>query len=130
MSGTSLSGRTEAAPAAGSKALRQWLALLSVAAIAVACGAVIMGLLVMMDTQIETNPHGDPLVRQDALGFRIFAWAGISVLILLLAGGTVGAWAAYRKGRPGRSFGLSLLAAAPMLLLIAGIAFIYLGKSP
>ena len=88
-----------------------------------------MGLLVMMDTQIEMNPHGDPLVRQDAVGFRIFAWAGISVLILLLAAGTVGAWVAYRKGRNRLSFKLSLLAAAPVLLSIIGIAFIYLGNS-
>ena len=130
MSGTSLSGRPDAAPAAGSKALRRWLAVLSLAALAVACGAVFMGMLVMMDTQIEMNPHGDPLVRQDAVGFRTFAWAGISVLILLLSAGTVGAWAAYRKGRNRLSFKLSLMAAAPVLLLIIGIAFIYVGKGP
>ena len=104
--------------------------MLSLAALAVACGSVLMGMLVMMDTQIEMNPHGDPVVRQDAVGFRIFAWAGISVVILLLAAGTVGAWAAYRKGRNRLSFRLSLLAAAPILLLMIGIAFIYLGISP
>jgi len=130
MSRTSLSGRPDAAPAAGSKALSRWLAVLSLAALAVACGAVLMGMLVMMDTQIEMNPHGDPLVRQDAVGFRISAWAGISVVILLLAAGTVGAWAAYRKGRNRLSFRLSLLAAAPIFLLMIGIAFIYLGISP
>jgi hypothetical protein len=101
-----------------------------VAALAVACESVIMGLLVMMDTQIEMNPHGDPLVRQDALGFRLFAWGGVAVLILLLAAGTIGGWVAYRKGRSRRSFALSLLAAGPIVLLIIGVASIYLGKSP
>jgi uncharacterized SAM-binding protein YcdF (DUF218 family) len=111
MSLSSLSGRPDAAPAARSKALRRWLATLSFLALAVTCGAMVMGLLVMV-------------------GFRLFAWAGISILILLLAAGTVGAWVAYRKGRNRSSFELSLLAAVPILLLMVGVASIYFGKNP
>jgi hypothetical protein len=121
---------TEIPPEAPSKALRAWLAALSFMAPVVACGSVIMGWLVLMDTQIEMNPHGDPLVRQDALGFRIFAWGGINLVILLLAAGTFGGWSAYRHGRGRRSFGLSLLATVPILLIAAGILSVYLAKKP
>ena len=130
MTEASVSSGENDAPEAGSRVLPRWLALLSVASLVAACASVIMGLLVMMDTQIEMNPHGDALVRQDAFEFRVFAWGAVSILILLLATGSVGGWVAYRRKRNRLSFRLSLVAAVPVLLLIVGVALLYLGKSP
>ena len=99
--------------------LRWWLIALTLATLLCALLAVVFGLLINMDTKLEMNPRGDPLVRQDAIFFRTFTWGGVGLFILLLAAGIVGAWRAYARGRSRRSFGLSLLAAVPMVLFIA-----------
>jgi len=104
---------------ATSRGLLWWLILLSMAAIVFAGLAGIFGWLINMDTLIEMNPNGDPLVRQDALGMRVFFWTGVACYILLLTAGVVGAWIAYRRRRNRMSFGLSLLAAVPIALVIA-----------
>jgi hypothetical protein len=109
-----------------SRRLQLWLALVSLGAGVLACGSIIFGLLINMDTQIEMNPRGDALVRQDALGFRAFAWGGIALLILVLASGIIGSWLAYRRGYARRAFGFSLLAAVPSLLSVAGFAVLAL----
>ena len=105
--------------------LRRWLMLLSLASAILAVAAVIFGLLVNLDTRIEMNPIGDPLVRQDAVGFRLFAWGGIALFIALLATGVAGSWIAYARRRIRLSLGLSFIAAAPMVLICLAAAWIY-----
>ena len=116
MNAMSQTSSTEAAQKAPSRSLRAWLILVSVVAVLIVGLAVIFGLLVNMDTRIEMNPNGDPLIRRDAIGTRLFAWSGIALFILLQAGAVIGGWEAYRKRRARLSFGLSLLTAAPAFL--------------
>jgi len=103
--------------------------VISIAAVLFALLAVVFGLLINMDTKIEMNPSGDPLLRQDAIGFRVFAWGAVAVYLTLLVSGVFGGWIAYRKRRNRLSVGLSLLAAVPMLLLVLGFVIILL-RSP
>lgn len=103
--------------------LLAWLILLTIAALLCSLVAVVFGLLINMDTQLEMNPRGDPLVRQDAIGTRIFAWAAVVVFILLLCAGVAGGWLSFRQGRARRSIGLSLLAAVPIFLSAALFLF-------
>jgi uncharacterized BrkB/YihY/UPF0761 family membrane protein len=113
-----------------SKGLRTWLILLTVVVILVALLGVIIGVLINMDTKIEMNPNGDPLVRQDAIEFRLFAWGSIALFLLLLTAGLVGGWIAYRRRRHRTSFLLSLLTAVPVLLVTAGFLFLALRGQP
>ena len=101
-----------------------WLILLTLAALMCTLLALIFGWLVNMDTLIEMNPHGDPLVRQDAMGMRMFTWSGVAVFMLLLAAGIVGGWVAYQRRRHRLSLGLSLLAGVPMFLAAALFLFL------
>ena len=112
-----------------STGLRTWLILLTLAALLCSVLALVFGFLINMDTKIEMNPNGDPLVRQDAIGFRVFAWGAVAVYLTLLVSGVFGGWIAYRKRRNRLSVGLSLLAAVPMLLLVLGFVIILL-RSP
>ncbi len=104
--------------------LRWWLILLTLAALLCALLAVVFGLLINMDTQIEMNPRGDPLLRQDAIGTRFFAWGGVVLFVALLGVGVLGGWAAYRRRRSRLALGWSLLAAVPMFLAAALFLFI------
>lgn len=113
-----------------SRSLLIWLILLTLAALLCSVLAVVSGLLINMDTKIEMNPNGDPQVRQDAIGFRLFAWAGVAVFVLLLCTGVVGAWRERGRQRPQRAFGLSLLAAVPMFLSASAFAWILVSNSP
>jgi hypothetical protein len=103
--------------------LRRWLIALTLAAVLFSSFAVIFGFLINMDTKIEMNPRGDPIIRRDAIGLRIFAWTTVTIYVLLLAGGVVGGWTAYSRRLNRRSFGLSLMAAVPILLLIIGFLY-------
>jgi hypothetical protein len=69
------------------------------------------------------NPRGDPLVRQDAIGFRLFAWGGVAVFILMMCIGLIGSWSAYRRRRLRPALGWSLLAAVPMYAV--AVVFLY-----
>ena len=103
--------------------LRWWLILLTLAALLGSLLAAVFGFLINMDTKIEMNPNGDPLVRQDAIGMRLFAWGGVAVFILLLGAGVLGGWSAFRRRRSRLALGWSLLAAVPMF--VAAAAFLY-----
>jgi hypothetical protein len=109
-------------PSAPSR-LRWWLLLLTLAALFCSLLAAVFGFLINMDTKIEMNPNGDPLVRQDAIGMRLFAWGGVAVLTLLLGAGVFGCWSAFRRRRSRLALGWSLLAAVPMF--VAAAAFLY-----
>ena len=113
-----------------SKALLAWLVLVTLAAVMCSGLAVIFGFLINMDTKIEMNPNGNPLVRQDAIGFRVFAWAGVAIFVLLLVAGVFGAWRARSRQRPQRALILSLLAALPMFLVVAAFTWILVSNSP
>jgi hypothetical protein len=106
-----------------SNGLLAWLILLTLAALLCSMAAVGFGLLINMDTQIEMNPNGDALVRQDAIGTRLSAWGTVFVFILFLWAGVGGGWMAFQRGRGRLSLGVSLLAAVPMFL--AAALFIY-----
>ena len=101
--------------------------MLSIAALLCVGLAIIFGLLINMDTKIEMNPNGNPLARQDAIGLRLFGWAGVALFILLQIVGIAGSWIAYRRGRSRLSLGLSLVAVTPILLAI-GIVLLFLGN--
>jgi hypothetical protein len=105
------------------KGLHWWLILLTVIALLCSMAAVGFGLLINMDTRIEMNPNGDPLLRQDAIGTRLSAWGTIVVFILLLCAGVAGGWLAFQRRRPRLSLGLSLLAGVPMFLAAALFLF-------
>lgn len=113
-----------------SKRLLTWLILLTLAALLCSLLAFVFGFLINMDTKIEMNPNGDPLVRQDAIGFRFIAWAGVAVFVLLLSVGVIGAWRERGRQRPQRAFSLSLLTAIPMFLAASAFAWILVSNSP
>lgn len=113
-----------------SKALFAWLILLTLEALICSGLAVVFGLLINMDTKIEMNPNGNPLVRQDAIGFRLFAWGGVVIFVLVLCVGILGAWRARSRQRPRRALGLSLLAAIPMFLAAAAFTWILVTNGP
>ena len=108
---------------AAANALRTWLILLTLAALLAGGLAVIFGLLINMETEIEMNPNGDAAVRQDAIGLRLFAWSAAAAFVFLLAAGVVGGWRARKRQRPLLAIGLSLIAAVPIFL--AAAAFLY-----
>jgi hypothetical protein len=83
--------------------------------------AVIFGLLVNMDTRIEMNPNGDPLVRREAIESRLVAWIAAGIFIVLLAAAVGAWWRAFRGGRGRRALGLSLIVAVPVLLLVTAV---------
>jgi hypothetical protein len=97
--------------------------MLTLGAVLMSVLALVFGWAINMDTLIEMNPRGDPLVRQDALGLRIFAWSTVVLFILLQAAGLIGGWRALAARRYGRSFRFSLMAALPSLLVIAMFAY-------
>jgi uncharacterized BrkB/YihY/UPF0761 family membrane protein len=113
-----------------SRSLLIWLILLTLAALLCGILAIVFGFLINMDTKIEMNPNGDPLVRQDAIGFRLIAWVGVAVFVLLLSVGVIGAWRERGRQRPQRAFGLSLLAAVPIFLAASAFTWILVSNGP
>jgi hypothetical protein len=56
----------------------------------------------------------------------VTVWAIAAGYLVLLVAGVLGGWIAYRKRRNRLSFGLSLLAVAPIFLFVAAIAGVVL----
>ena len=106
-----------------SNGLRWWLILLSIAVFFFIVFGLLFGWAINMDTKYDLNLNADALVRQDAVGMRIFAWSGIALFVLMLVGGVIGGWVNFRRRRNRLSFGLSLLAAVP--IFFSSAAFIY-----
>jgi hypothetical protein len=102
--------------------LRNWLAvtILAVLGIVAAVPAVLFG------TMMGGFAADDPNASADTATKLILAvWVGGLGYVLLLVAGAAGGWLAFRAGRARLSFGLSLLAAAPILLaLLAVIALV------
>jgi hypothetical protein len=79
----------------------------------------------MFGTYMSAFAADDPSAATDAAWNMMLAvWLiGIAYVLLLIAG-VVGGWIAYRNRRIGVSLGLSLLAAVPIFLIIAGVVVV------
>jgi len=119
---------TPSAASAPGAALRWWLIAVTLAAALSVGLSLIFGWLINLDTQIEVSQTADSLVQANAAGFRAFAWIGIATFVVLMTSGVAGAWMAFRRGRSRLSFGISWLAAGPMLALVILFAFAGLAR--
>ena len=81
---------------------------------------------VMFGTYMAAFAADDPNAPADAVwNFMVVVWLIGLVYVLLLIAGVVGGWIAYRKRRIGLSFGLSLLTAVPIFLILAAIVAVF-----
>ncbi|HEY5983703.1 MAG TPA: FtsX-like permease family protein [Anaerolineales bacterium] len=102
--------------------LRTWLIIVTVLA-ALGLIAAIPG--VLFGTYMAAFAADDPSASTDAVMNIMFTvWAIGGCYVLLLIAGVAGAWIAYRKRRNRLSFGLSLLVAVPIFLILLGLAAI------
>lgn len=107
-----------------SKRLRTLLIIVTVIA-GVCIVAAIPG--VLFGTYMAAFAADDPSASTDAAWDLMLTVWGVGIgYVLLLAAGVIGGWIAYRKRRSRLSFGLSLLAAAPILLILIGILAVVL----
>lgn len=105
-----------------SKRLRVWLIVVTVLAVIGIVGAIPS---VLFGTYMAAFAADDPSATVDAVWqFMLAVWAMGAVYVALLFTGVVGAWIAYRKQRSRLAFGLSLLAAVPIFLILAVIVVI------
>ena len=114
----------ELAHATPSGRLRLWLIILTVV-VALAFVAAIPA--AMFATFMAAFAADDPNAPADsAWNLIVTLWAFGAGFYVLLVAGVVGGWIAYRKRRNRLSFGLSLLAAAPILLVLAALVAVVL----
>lgn len=107
-----------------SRRLRIWLIIVTILA-SLGLIASIPGTL--FGTYMAAFAADDPSASTDAVwNFMVTVWAIGAGFIGLLVAGMAGGWIAYRKRRNRLSFGLSLLAAAPIFLFIAAIVVVIL----
>jgi hypothetical protein len=118
------SNSAELAPAAPSGRLRLWLIILTVvvalafvAAIPAAFFATFMGAFAADDANAPAD---------SAWNLMVTLWGFEAGFYVLLVAGVVGGWIAYRKRRNRLSFGLSLLAAAPIMLVLVAVVAVVL----
>ena len=104
---------------AAARRQRVWMIIVTILAV--------MGLLaaapgVMFGTYMSAFAADDPSAPADAAwNMMLTVWIiGIAYILLLLIG-LVGGWIAYRKRRIALPLGLSLLAAVPIFLIVAGL---------
>ena len=110
----------EEAKAPPSKPLRVWLIVVStVTALAFVAGVP----ATLFATYMAAFAADDPSASSGAvLGLMTVVWAVAAAFYILLIAGISGAWIAYRKRRNRLSFAMSMLAAAPILLIGLAIA--------
>ncbi len=109
-------GTPQAAP---STRLRTWLIADTILA-ALGCVAGIPALLFAtgMTAFAADDPHTSP---DSVWKLMVDVWSVGGVFYVLLIAGVAGGWIAYRKHRDRLSFGLSLLAAAPIVLVVVAL---------
>lgn len=114
------SNSRELAPrAAPSGPLRLWLIGLTVVVVLAFVAAVPAALFA---TFMGAFAADDPNAPADsAWNLMVTLWALEAGFYVLLAAGVAGGWIAYRKRRNRLSFGLSLLAAAPIILVLVAV---------
>ena len=116
----------EVARAAPSARLRLWLIILSVI-VALAFVAAFPSALFATDMILF---HADPNTPAESVWNMLgTVWAAGAGFYVLLIAGVVGGWIAHRKRRSRLSFGLSLLAAVPLVLVVAAAVTVVLLKS-
>jgi hypothetical protein len=105
----------EDAKAPPSRRLRVWLIVVSTTTgLAFVAGVP----TTLFATYMAAFAADDPTASSGAvMGLMTTVWAVAAGFYILLVVGISGAWIAYRKRRNGLSFGMSLLAAAPILLI-------------
>jgi len=103
-----------------SKPLRTWLIVVTVVA---AIAFLITLPSVVFSTAMVAGFGGDDPSSsvEDVMGLIAGLWTVSAVYILMLVSGVAGGWIAYRRRRNRLSFGLSLLAAAPIALIVLAI---------
>jgi hypothetical protein len=111
------------AATASTRRLRVWLIVVTVLA-GLGLVAAVPG--VMFGTYMSAFAADDPSASADAVWHLMLAvWIAGLVYVLLLIGGSIGGWVAFHKRRNRLAFGLSLLAFAPMLLIILAIVALF-----
>ena len=110
---------TEETGAMPSPRLRLWLIVVTVIAGIAVLAAVPAAFLAVFMTAFAAD---DPTAPADsALNLlATFGAVGVGFYLLLIAG-VVGGWIAYRKRRSSLSFGLSLMAAVPIVLVVVAV---------
>jgi hypothetical protein len=104
---------------APSQRLRVWLValtILSVLGLLTAIPAAFFGTYMAAFAADDPNATGE-----DVIGFMVAVWAIAAGYMALIIAGVAGGWIAYRKRHGRLAFGLSLLAALPILLVILAI---------
>jgi hypothetical protein len=103
--------------------LRAWLIAVTVLAV-LGIIAAIPGTL--FGTYMAAFAADDPSASTDAVMNIMFAvWGAALCYVVLLVAGVIGSWLAFRKQRNRLAFGLSWLAAGPILLIVAAIAILF-----
>ena len=111
------------AASAATRRQRVWMIVVTILAV-LGILAAVPG--VMFGTYMAAFAADAPGTPADTVvNIMIAVWISGLVYVLLLIAGVVGGWIAYRKRRTGLSFGLSLLAAVPIFLIIAGIVVLF-----
>ncbi len=81
---------------------------------------------VLFGTYMAAFAADDPSASTDAVwNIMVAVWVVGILFVVLLIAGVVGGWIAYRKRRIGLSFGLSLLTAVPVFLVIASFVALF-----
>jgi hypothetical protein len=103
-----------------SRRLRAWLIIVStITALAMVAGVP----ATLFATYMAAFAADDPSASSGAVvGMMTAVWALAAGFYVLLIAGISGAWIAYRKRRNRLSFGMSMLAAGPILLIGLAIA--------
>ena len=108
---------------AATRRQRVWMIIVTILA-AIGLIAAVPG--VMFGTYMAAFAADAPGTPADTVvNIMIGVWIAGLIYVVLLIAGVVGGWIAYRKRRIGLSFGLSLLAAVPIFLIVAGFVVLF-----
>jgi hypothetical protein len=109
-------------PRAASPRLRVWLIIATVLG---AIGIIAAIPTVLFGTYMAAFAADDPHAAADAAwNMMLGVWGAGLGCVILIALGVAGSWIAYRSRRNRASFGFSLLAAAPVILLVLGFVVV------
>lgn len=104
---------------ASNRRLRVWLIVVTILA---GLGVLTAAPGVAFGTYMAAFAADDPSAPADAAwNMMLTVWGVGLVYVVLLLGGMIGGWTAYRKRRTRLAFGLSLLAFVPVALIILAI---------
>ncbi len=108
---------------AAARRQRAWMIVVTILAV---LGIVASVPGVMFGTYMAAFAADDPSASTDAVwNIMVAVWVVGILFVVLLIAGVVGGWIAYRKRRIGLSFGLSLLTAVPIFLIVAAFVALF-----